>query len=1314
MMFTGDTRVEKRWLAIWRVLPVLVFMAVPLSASLHGDEADAVASSSATCPAGVGAGGQPAVSLASAGGGDGCVVFEFAEQYVTFTHTGSSQTWTVPNGVNSVVVHAVGAGGGGGRSGQSTQGGGGGYATGRLTVAPGQQLEVIVGGGGRRHCAADVPPRSNETGRRNFSFGGGAVGNGTTNYDCSFASGGGRSAVRVLGATEDVITAGGGGGGGYDTAGGGGGGTVGGDGVGGRGGKGGTQSAGGASVGPEIGAAGIRYAGGWGGLSNTDDNAASEAGGGGGGYHGGGAGGDNGGGGGGSSYLGTLADASTVAATGATAGIAIPTNTAPPGIPTTIGLGSSVTGTPGGWVHAASASYQWQFSADGVTYSDIANETGLTFTPTQPGFVRLVERRSNFLGQVAANSVAATVPDTRLATLEASAGTLSPAFSSARMAYSLAVGYRTRTLRLSATPSDGSATVSVAGASPVAGSQQRDIDLSVGANSIVVRVAKSGVNSDTTIVVTRAAAVAPAAPTITNIAVGNGALTVAFDGSIDDGGEPVDHYEYSVDGSTWVDVGGGASPFTISGLTNGTTYSVSMRAVSVVGTGAASAATSATPTRPVESTMSSTTTSSTTSTTSTTVAQATTPTTPSVTTTTMAEPTTTSVTTIAALATTAERSQKAPRVITTTTAQPTTTTVTPTTTSSPVDTPPEMTTTTLGEVAPAVAAAGTEGPPAAPLTTAPAVQEVSDGVRFELTPEFGVGDPAAGARVRATAMGLLPSTAVRLEVRSEPTLLAEGVTGAAGDAVLEGVLPAGLSAGTHMLSLSGTGPAGQPLVSVVALDVDESGVLASVTKPSGTLSKLPDSSQVERMVAARSAPYDASRDAAGVVALAGAAVVLLGLAGAGGSQSGNRASSGAADNEGGDGDNASSGAKRDESAEGSLASAEAKALDLSVQGEAAWGDRSLLWTLPGWRRLQSLLQWCVTRVQTKSTLLLRVLQDGTWCRAAFGTASVLPWVAGAVVGAVAASSVDGFVVPPAFGFVVAIVVVSFIDSLAGLVAWLAFTVTVVARSGFGSWFDVRTLLGLGVLFVALPMIAASFRPLLRPLIHSVSATRGTQLERAFDYLAVPLFLSFAAASVYRALNGLSGLDVASDADANVLRWVCLGVVAVRMALEDATLRWFPARRQVVALVADRGTSRGVAYVNVALALGIYVLTAGPYMGMGPRTWLIMSMMCIVPLVKIHKDKLPNATFVHRWLPRGILRSVIMLYAMAYYGRCVLDVTGRDARQAVPLMLLPAIARGLADCFGRSGGSWPERRVKTLAGLALWAVSFSVVAGWLTP
>jgi hypothetical protein len=140
----------------------------------------------------------------------------------------------------------------------------------------------------------------------------------------------------------------------------------------------------------------------------------------------------------------------------------------------------------------------------------------------------------------------------------------------------------------------------------------------------------------------------------------------------------------------------------------------------------------------------------------------------------------------------------------------------------------------------------------------------------------------------------------------------------------------------------------------------------------------------------------------------------------------------------------------------------------------------------------------------------------------------------------------------------------------------------------------------------------------------------------------------------------------------------------------------------------------VPFVNVALAMALYVLTAGPYMGVGPRTWLVMGLMSLIPLAKTQRDRLPNLPSVHKWFPRGILRSVVLLYAMAHYGRWILDVTGDDARRAVPLMLIPSIVVGSIDCFGRSGGTWPESRGKTFAGFVLWMVSFSVVAGWVTP
>jgi uncharacterized delta-60 repeat protein len=87
------------------------------------------------------------------------------------------------------------------------------------------------------------------------------------------------------------------------------------------------------------------------------------------------------------------------------------------------------------------------------------------------------------------------------------------------------------------------------------------------------------------------------APTITSITHGNGRLTVAFTAGAD-GGAPITHYEYSLNGDeTWPSgvPASPASPLVITGLSNGSTYQVRLRAVNANYKGAASDARPGTP-----------------------------------------------------------------------------------------------------------------------------------------------------------------------------------------------------------------------------------------------------------------------------------------------------------------------------------------------------------------------------------------------------------------------------------------------------------------------------------------------------------------------------------------------------------------------------------------------------------------------------------------------------------------------------------------------------------------------------------------------
>ena len=74
------------------------------------------------------------------------------------------------------------------------------------------------------------------------------------------------------------------------------------------------------------------------------------------------------------------------------------------------------------------------------------------------------------------------------------------------------------------------------------------------------------------------------------------AVTLTWEAPQDDGGEPITHYEYEQDFSgTWTSTVGTATSYTVTGLTNGTTYTFQVRAVNRNGESGASNQAEATP-----------------------------------------------------------------------------------------------------------------------------------------------------------------------------------------------------------------------------------------------------------------------------------------------------------------------------------------------------------------------------------------------------------------------------------------------------------------------------------------------------------------------------------------------------------------------------------------------------------------------------------------------------------------------------------------------------------------------------------------------
>ena len=92
-------------------------------------------------------------------------------------------------------------------------------------------------------------------------------------------------------------------------------------------------------------------------------------------------------------------------------------------------------------------------------------------------------------------------------------------------------------------------------------------------------------------------AAVPAAPTSLVATPGDGSASIAFTAGVDNGAAITNYQHSTDDGATWIaqDPSPTVSPVVITGLTNGTTYQIKLRAINSAGTGAESSAVSVTP-----------------------------------------------------------------------------------------------------------------------------------------------------------------------------------------------------------------------------------------------------------------------------------------------------------------------------------------------------------------------------------------------------------------------------------------------------------------------------------------------------------------------------------------------------------------------------------------------------------------------------------------------------------------------------------------------------------------------------------------------
>ena len=349
-----------------------------------------------------------------------------------------------------------------------------------------------------------------------------------------------------------------------------------------------------------------------------------------------------------------------------------------------------------------------------------------------------------------------------------------------------------------------------------------------------------------------------------------------------------------------------------------------------------------------------------------------------------------------------------------------------------------------------------------------------------------------------------------------------------------------------------------------------------------------------------------------------------------------------------------------------------------------------------------------TRMVRKSPLIARVLSDGSYLRALMGVWWLALPVIGMILGALAASNTDYQVIMPSIALIVAIMVVGIADALSGFIAIGAFAVLVGINGGFNSGDSVRGILGIWVLAFAVSMVGSAVRPFRR----IVKDSRGVW-QRTTDAVLIALFGAWAAGAMFSAIPALTGVKTADSDQLDLIRIVALLALVVRYGVENLSRILAPKRLTMIENQSLPEASRLQQVASLFVRTAVFIFVALIFIGNNWALWLGGGIYLVPKLVGLIDDAFPDFNAVHRFLPRGILKTVVMLFVAKWWGDLVADnVANPDdmVQYGFVLLGIPGLVFGAISWFGRSSKPWPSTVLTKVAGTALLLIGLLRVLG----
>lgn len=356
------------------------------------------------------------------------------------------------------------------------------------------------------------------------------------------------------------------------------------------------------------------------------------------------------------------------------------------------------------------------------------------------------------------------------------------------------------------------------------------------------------------------------------------------------------------------------------------------------------------------------------------------------------------------------------------------------------------------------------------------------------------------------------------------------------------------------------------------------------------------------------------------------------------------------------------------------------------------GDKLAIMSIPILTFLDSITRISTRKVARFSPVISKMINDGIYLRAIFGSISIVPTIAAIVIAVVGLQQNDGVLMHPPVPLFMALGVIGLFDAFAGVLGLVVFILGSLPLVDPAQITDWRMLAGMAVAGFGPIFLARSIRNFRHKPIPGVDGLIG----RIGDIAFASLMGGWVAGLIFRALPALTGLTVPAANYVSTFQFYATIAIAVRIVIEDVAARYFPQRMDKLAPDTVPSPSRLQVTIVTVLKYFFYVFIASAFMGFGPVVWIAALLFMAPTFLEGIADRFPNFPTIWRWLPVGLPGLAMILGLEILLENTLSNFLGDDPNFSVIFifaLLAMIITLNVIGILGREGADGEIRFVE---------------------